>query len=98
MNAQRPQSERYLAPGSPRDGIDLLMTTGPVEVSPRVLAALAQPTTYHYYPKFVEIFDAATKKLAEVFKARGKQDVLIMQGEAVLGLEASIACTINPGE
>jgi aspartate aminotransferase-like enzyme len=74
------------------------MTTGPVEVSPRVLEALAQPTTYHYYPKFIELFDDTTEKVAEVYRARGKQDVLIMQGEAVLGLEASIACTVNPGD
>jgi len=83
---------------SPREGIDLMMTTGPVEVSPGVLAALAQPTTYHYYPKFIELFDATTEKLAKVFRAEGKKDVLIMQGEAVLGLEASIVSTINPGE
>ncbi|MDA4135081.1 MAG: alanine--glyoxylate aminotransferase family protein [Thaumarchaeota archaeon] len=83
---------------SPREGIDLLMTTGPVEVSPRVLAALAQPTTYHYYPRFIELFDETTEMLAKVYGARGKEDVLILQGEAVLGLEASIACTINPGE
>jgi aspartate aminotransferase-like enzyme len=75
-----------------------MMTTGPVEVSPRVLAALAQPTVYHYYPRFVELFDSATEKLAKVYRANGKNEVLIMQGEAVLGLESSIACTINPGE
>jgi aspartate aminotransferase-like enzyme len=90
--------EKDLASGSPREGIDLLMTTGPVEVSPGVLAALAQPTPYHYYPKFIELFDDTTEKLAEVYRARSKEDVLIMQGEAVLGLEASIACTINAGE
>jgi pyridoxamine--pyruvate transaminase len=83
---------------SPREGIDLLMTTGPVEVSPRVLAALAQPTTYHYYPRFIELFDETTEMLSRVYRARSKDEVLIMQGEAVLGLEASIACTINPGE
>jgi aspartate aminotransferase-like enzyme len=92
------RKKRGVSSESPREGIDLLMTTGPVEVSPGVLAALSQPTTYHYYPKFIELFDATTEKLAKVFRAGGKNDILIMQGEAVLGLEASIASTINPGE
>jgi aspartate aminotransferase-like enzyme len=74
------------------------MTPGPVEVSPGVLAALGQPTTYHNFPAFIELFDQTTQMLAEVFRAAGKKDVLIMQGEAVLGLEASIANTISPGE
>jgi len=80
-----------------RDGIKLLMTPGPVEVSPRVLSALGQPAIYHYYPGFVEFFDETTQKMAKVFQAR-KSDVLILQGEGVLGLEAAIVCTINPGE
>jgi aspartate aminotransferase-like enzyme len=68
-----------------------------VEVSPRVLAALAEPSVHHYYPKFIELFDATTEKVAKVFRVK-KEDVLILQGEGVLGLEASVACTINPGE
>jgi aspartate aminotransferase-like enzyme len=80
-----------------RDGIDFMMTAGPVEVSPRVLSALAQPSVYHYYPKFVDFFDSTTEKLSTVFRTK-KESVLILQGEGVLGLEASIACTVNPGE
>ena len=76
------------------------MTPGPVEVSPRVLSAMAQPVIYHYYPRFVEFFDETVKKLGQVFQVSGDKhpDVLILQGEGVLGLEASIICTINPGD
>jgi aspartate aminotransferase-like enzyme len=81
-----------------RGGIKLLMTPGPVEVSPRVLSALAQPVIYHYYPGFVEFFDETVKKMARVFKVSGKTDVLILQGEGVLGLEAAVACSVNPGD
>lgn len=63
-----------------------------------MLAALAQPTTYHYYPNFIELFEETTEMLAKVFGAGGKKDVLVLQGEAVLGLEASVACTTNPGD
>ncbi len=81
-----------------RNGIKLLMTPGPVEVSPRVLSALAQPVIYHYYPAFVEFFDETVKKMAKVFRVADKTDVLILQGEGVLGLEAAVVCSINPGE
>ncbi len=80
-----------------RNGIKLLMTPGPVEVSPRVLSALGQPAIYHYFPAFVDFFDETTKKMAKVFRAT-KSDVLILQGEGVLGLEAAVACTVNPGD
>jgi aspartate aminotransferase-like enzyme len=80
-----------------RNEIKLLMTAGPVEVSPRVLSALAQPAIYHYYPGFIAFFEETTRKMAQVFQA-GNLDTLILQGEGVLGLEAAVACTINPGE
>jgi aspartate aminotransferase-like enzyme len=80
-----------------RNGIKLLMTAGPVEVSPRVLAALSQPSIYHYYSGFIDLFEETTKKMAQVFQARDR-DTLILQGEGVLGLEASIMCTVNPGD
>ncbi|MDG6905994.1 MAG: alanine--glyoxylate aminotransferase family protein [Nitrososphaerota archaeon] len=80
-----------------RNGIKLLMTAGPVEVSPRVLSALAQPSIYHYYGGFVEFFEETTRKMARVFQV-GDHDTLLLQGEGVLGLEASVMCTINPGE
>ncbi len=82
---------------SAREGIDFMMTPGPVEVSPRVLSALAQPSVHHYYPKFIELFDSTTDKLSKVFGTK-KENVLILQGEGVLGLEASVACTVNPGD
>jgi pyridoxamine--pyruvate transaminase len=81
-----------------RNGIKLLMTPGPVEVSPRVLSALAQPVIYHYYPGFVEFFDETVKKMTRLFKISRGTDVLILQGEGVLGLEAAVVCSVNPGE
>jgi aspartate aminotransferase-like enzyme len=81
-----------------RNGIKLLMTPGPVEVSPRVLSALAKPVIYHYYPAFVEFFDETVKKVAKIFQVSGNTSVLILQGEGVLGLEAGVVDTVNPGE
>ena len=72
------------------------MTPGPVEVSPRVLEALARPQTHHYYKGFIELFSETTEKTRRIFQT--KNDVLILQGEAVLGLEAAVANTIDPGD
>ena len=79
-----------------RGNIRLLMTPGPVEVSPRVLEALGRPQTHHYYKGFIELFSETTENMRRIFQT--KNDVLILQGEAVLGLEAAVANTIDPGD
>ena len=65
---------------------DFTLSAGPVAATPRVLAALGSPIVYHYDPAFIERFRATERKLKDVFLT--KNDVLLMQGEAVLGLEA----------
>src|SRR5438132_3749970 len=63
--------------------------------SPRVLAALAQPITYHYDPVFLEALRRTERKVGEIFLTQN--DVLLMQGEAVLGLEAAARSLVKPG-
>lgn len=74
---------------------DFTLSAGPVSASPRVLAALGSPITYHYDPVFLEAFRRTERKLAEIFLT--ENDVLLMQGEAVLGLEASARGLVQPG-
>lgn len=74
---------------------DFTLSAGPTMVSPRVLAALGAPVTYHYDPAFLEAFRRTERKLAEIFRTRN--DVLLMQGEAVLGLEAAARALVEPG-
>jgi pyridoxamine--pyruvate transaminase len=74
---------------------DFTLSAGPVMASPRVLAALGSPITYHYDPAFIEAFRRTESKLAEIFRTRN--DVLLMQGEAVLGLEAAARALVRPG-
>jgi pyridoxamine--pyruvate transaminase len=74
---------------------DFTLSAGPVTVSPRVLAALGSPIVYHYDPVFLARFRATERKLADVFLT--KNDVLLMQGEAVLGLEAAARGLVQPG-
>lgn len=72
------------------------MAAGPVDIHDRVREAYGRQVLHHYDPQFQELFREATAYLAQVFETQG--DVVIMQGEAVLGLEASSACTVKPGD
>jgi pyridoxamine--pyruvate transaminase len=74
---------------------DFTLSAGPTMVSQRVLAGLGKPITYHYDPAFLEAFRRTERKLAEIFLT--KCDVLLMQGEAVLGLEAAARSLVRPG-
>src|SRR3954464_5398295 len=69
---------------------------GPVEVSERTLREMGRPVLYHYDPAFKEVFAHASELLKRVY--RTQYDVVIMQGEAILGLEAAAASLIAPGD
>lgn len=74
---------------------DFTLSAGPTMAPHRVLAAQAAPITYHYDPTFLEAFRRTERKVAALF--RTKQDILLMQGEAVLGLEAAARSLVRPG-
>jgi pyridoxamine--pyruvate transaminase len=74
---------------------DFTLSAGPTVVWPRVQAALGSPVTYHYDPDFLDGFRRTEGKVAELFLT--KDDVLLMQGEAVLGLEAAARSLVHPG-
>jgi pyridoxamine--pyruvate transaminase len=74
---------------------DFTLSAGPTMASQRVLAAQGAPITYHYDPAFLEAFRRTEGKVGELY--RTKQDILLMQGEAVLGLEAAARSLVKPG-
>ncbi len=74
----------------------LTVAGGPVEVTHRTLRDQSRPVLYHYDPAFIELFEHTTKLLQQVYQTQ--YDVVIMQGEAVLGLEAAAASLISPGD
>ena len=74
---------------------DFTLTAGPTMASPRTLAALGSPITYDYDPVFLERFRGLEGKLAAIYGTRS--DVVLMQGEAVLGLEAAARALTRPG-
>jgi len=74
---------------------DFTLSAGPTMAYPRVLAAQGKQITYHYDPAFLEAFRRTERKVAEIFLT--ENDVLLMQGEAVLGLEAAARGLVMPG-
>lgn len=70
-------------------------TGGPVSASPRTLAGLGQPIAFEYDPSYLNRFKDVERKVAEVFET--DQDIVLMQGEAVLGLEAAARGLCRPG-
>ena len=70
------------------------LTAGPTMASPRVLAALGSPSRTTT-TSVLERFKSLERKLADLYRTRG--DVVLMQGEAVLGLEAAARALVRPG-
>ncbi|HET8673113.1 MAG TPA: alanine--glyoxylate aminotransferase family protein [Thermoleophilaceae bacterium] len=74
---------------------DFTLTAGPTSASPRVLQALGSPVIFDYDPVFLEHFRDTERKLAQLMRTTG--DVVLMQGEAVLGIEAAARALVRPG-
>lgn len=74
----------------------LNLAAGPVEVTERTLRDQARPVLYHYDPVFLDLFEQTCKLLQQVYRTR--YDVVIMQAEAILGLEAAAASLLSPGD
>jgi pyridoxamine--pyruvate transaminase len=74
---------------------DITLSAGPTMAYPEVLAAQGKQITYHYDPAFIELFRRTERKVAELLLTTN--DTLLMQGEAVLGLEAAARGLVQPG-
>ena len=74
----------------------ITLAGGPVEVTGRTLRDQSRPVLYHNDPAFKELFARTCDLLKQVY--RTAYDVVIMQGEALLGLEAAAACLLSPGD
>src|SRR3990172_12739741 len=74
---------------------DFTLSAGPTTVPAEVMAAMGRPIVYHYDPSFLETFKQTCEKSARVFGTQ--EDVILMQGEAVVGLEAAGRACVRPG-
>lgn len=73
----------------------LTLASGPVDVSAETLRAMQRPVVYHYDPLFLETFRHTTELMARVFQT--SYDIVLLQAEAIAGLEAAAASVIEPG-
>lgn len=73
----------------------LTLASGPVDVSAETLRAMQKPVIYHYDPLFLDTFRHTTELMAQVFQT--KHDIVLLQAEAIAGLEAAAASVIEPG-
>ncbi|MFO7941344.1 MAG: alanine--glyoxylate aminotransferase family protein [Bacillota bacterium] len=78
-------------------GRNLLMIPGPIEFTPEVMASMAQPTTSHVAPDFIECFGESLKMMREVFLAPSAQP-FILAGSGTLGMDAAVANLVEPGD
>lgn len=74
---------------------DFTLSAGPTMASPRTLAALGSPITYHYDPDFLQAFRRTQEKVARIFHTAN--DIVLMQGEAIVGLEGAARSLTRPG-
>jgi pyridoxamine--pyruvate transaminase len=73
----------------------IMMMTGPVEVSPRVLRAMSTRVTHHSRPEFLGLYEEMLLNLQAIWKT--KNDMIVLHGEGIVGVEASIASLVEPG-
>lgn len=75
----------------------LLMTPGPTALPPDVREAMSRPICNpDVEAEFTDYYRSLQKKLAKIYGT--DDDVLILGGEGMLGLEASVASLLNQGD
>ncbi len=75
----------------------LMMTPGPTYVSEEVRRAMSQPIVQSDIdPVFYELYKETTEIIGEILHT--KEEVLILDGEGILGLEAACASLIEEGD
>jgi pyridoxamine---pyruvate transaminase len=77
------------------DGAVFTYTGGPAAVYERTQRGLARPVLFEYDPTYLERFRSVEERVARVFETEG--DVVVMMGEAILGLEAAARGLTRPG-
>jgi pyridoxamine---pyruvate transaminase len=76
-------------------GPEFTLTAGPAQAYPQVLAAQSEPITHYNDPAFLARFRRTEAKVAQVFSTAS--EIIMLQGEAVLGLEAAARALVRPG-
>jgi aspartate aminotransferase-like enzyme len=73
-----------------------ILIPGPVEITPEVRAALAQPIIGHRTPDFNEILEECWRYLKDIYET--KNDVAIITGSGTAAMDAAIASSVSKGD
>jgi pyridoxamine--pyruvate transaminase len=76
--------------------IDFIMTAGPVELSNSVRSALGNQLLFDYSQPYLDLYRDTEQKFKAFLKT--SNDIVMMQGEALLGLEAVSFCGLDEGD
>jgi pyridoxamine---pyruvate transaminase len=98
MTQQRPsRTGRRLvsSKGVPVREPDFTISAGPSPSSARTRAALGRPVPDDHDPVFLDAFRRTEAKVGQVFGT--ENEIILMQGEAILGLEAAARALVRPG-
>jgi len=75
----------------------LMMTPGPTEIPPTVKKAMSQPMENpNIQSEFYDFYHSLEDKLQKVYGT--EDDIIILSGEGILGLEASVASLVDEGD
>ncbi|MBM4267347.1 MAG: aminotransferase class V-fold PLP-dependent enzyme [Deltaproteobacteria bacterium] len=75
----------------------ILLNPGPVNVSPRVTAALARGDLCHREPEFSDLLDSVCTKLVRAFAPDADWVAVPLTGSGTLALEAAVSSAVTPG-
>ena len=75
---------------------DILLTPGPVLLSPKVQKALSQQMWHHRSSEFEKLLKEVLTSLKKLFQT--KEAVLILNSSGTGAMEASLSNTLSPGE
>jgi 2-aminoethylphosphonate-pyruvate transaminase len=75
----------------------ILLAPGPVNVSPRVTAALARGDLCHREPEFNRLLGSIREKLVTAFAPGADYCAIPLTGSGTLALEAAVTSSVSPG-
>ena len=75
----------------------LLMAPGPINVDPRVLAAMAKPTVGQFDPYMFEAMAQVQEMFRTIFKTHNTQ-TMVIDGTSRAAIEAAFVSVITPGD
>lgn len=75
----------------------ILLNPGPVNVSPRVTAAMARGDLCHREPEFADLLDAVRAKLVRALAPDGDWVAVPLTGSGTLALEAGVTSVVSSG-